>query len=216
MRRLLILAATVFLCLAFAGPVRGAHISKSLDTLEASGDSTQGTLYDRAFYAQSHEMYAYWSRGDSTFYSSLSGTIDTHALPDLYGHKICVQIAWDWRVPTNYNHHDSRVLRNCDPNSHLEWNFSEGSVNDDCFYGVVRGWDPCSSPMGRVQFGRYVPFDDYVSGYRECRAMAGISLYDACDGWNPICNPGPCRMKIRHADGTVEVVGSTHPLDPNS
>ena len=152
-------------------------------------------------------------RAETPTYSALSGTIDTHSLPDLGGHNTCMQIAWDWRVPPNYSHHDSRVLRNCDPNSHVGWNFSEGDANDDCLYGVVRGWDPCSSAMGRVQFVRYVPFDDYVNGYRECRAMAGVSLDDACN-WSPTCHPGPCLMKVEHSDGTVEIIGSRHPLDP--
>lgn len=214
MRRLYAILAAVMLAVALASPA-GSAARKSGDTLQASGDSTQGTLYDPDFYAQSHEMFAYWSRGDTHFYSSLYGTIDTHSLPDLNGHKTCVQIAWDWLPPTGSNHHDSRVLRNCDPNSHVEWDFSEGDANDDCYYGPVRGTDPCSSAMGKVQFGRYVPFDDYVNGYRECRAMAGVPLADACN-WNPICHPAPCLMKVRHADGTVEIVGSRRPLDPDS
>jgi hypothetical protein len=228
MKRLIVLlAALVLLALGLATPATAAH-PKDQGTMQNGGDGDHGSSWDFDFGGPSHYVYASWDRGNqettasgNAVWSTITLRIDTNNLPDTpLGNRTCVQVAIDWRVPQNANHYDSRVLYNCDPNSSVTWTFSEKTTQNnppDCRIGsggTIRTV-PCSSPMGRVQFARYVPDNSAVVGPMDCRAMAGISFSD-CTSWDPWCPYNACRYKLRSLDGTTRMGGSLDATDPNN
>lgn len=223
MRRLLaVLAAAALVLLALEAPTQAAP--KDQSTMQNAGDSDHGSSWDYGFGGPSHYVYASWDRGNrlsvtagNGVWSEITLRIDTNNLPDdQYGQNTCVQVAVDWRVPPGENHYDSRVLRNCDPNSTATWTFSEKATQNtppDCYNGGLQV--PCSSPMGRVQFARWVPADLAVVGPIDCRAMAGVAFSD-CTSWDPWCPYNACRSKTRFRDGSSSVYGSLDATDPNN
>lgn len=229
MRRLLILLAAAPLLLA--SPAHSTAPAKDQASMQNGGNADHGSSWDNSFAAQNHYMYASWDRGNQypvssgdAVWSEITLRIDTNGLPDTVdGHNVCVQVAIDWRVPVNANHYDSRILRNCDPNSSATWTFSERATDNhpaDCYINTAGGpvTVPCSSPMGRVQFARFDAVANHVlsGSTMDCRTMAGIEGHD-CTSWDPWGSVGfnASRLKIRYRDGSSQVVGSLDATNPN-
>lgn len=228
MRRPFALLAAVMLALSIAAPVH-AQAPKDQSTMQNAGDADHGSSWDHGFGGPNHYMYASWDRGNqypvssgNAVWSEITLRIDTNNLPDTpLGHKTCVQVAVDWRVPVNFNHYDSRILRNCDPNSSVTFTFNEKSTDNhpaDCYINTAGGalTVPCSSPMGRVQFGRFDTYTGHVIGPIDCRTMAGVAFSD-CTEWDPWGSVGynASRIKTRWPDGTTQVQGSLDATNPN-
>lgn len=219
MRRLLLCAAAVLLCLAATAPVQ----ARDDDTTVSTGDGDHGTFSDCCYGGPNHHMGAVWDRGNAVAiasgdaeWSSIHLSIHAGALPDTpAGHHVCVQVAVDWRVPLLAPHYDARILRVCKPNGDLVWDFSEKSTNGDCNGGIAGGIDvPCSSPMGRVQFARFDSTTNDVIGPIECRTMAGVAMSD-CTSWNPWGNLNAVRLRMMLVGGSTTTIGSLDATDPN-
>lgn len=216
MRRLLAALAAVMLALGLGMPDLPATATQ--DTAQQSGDGVNGTFHDYHFMAADHEMYAWWAVGhtailpeDKVWSAAYLSIKSKSSLIDAAGDHFCIQVAIDWRVPSGYDHHDARVLRNCDGNSLATWTIDEEKLNDNC--PRANTVQPCISPMGRVQFSRYYPGSQHVNDPTVCRAMAGVAFND-CTTWEPWCNLDVCRMKVRRQDGSVDIVGSLYPTAP--
>lgn len=196
------------------------------NTTVSTGDGDHGTFSDCCFGGPNHHMGAVWDRGNqdaiccgNPVWSSIHLSIHAGFLPDTpAGHHTCVQVAVDWRVPQNASHYDSRIMRVCEPHGDLVWDFSEKSTDNDPPDCVIGGPGfirvPCSSPMGRVQFGRYDRTTNDVIGPIECRVMAGVAMSD-CTSWNPYGSLSASRSRVMSFGGVVTTYGSLDATDPN-
>jgi hypothetical protein len=131
------------------------------------------------------------------------------------GDNTCIQVAVDWWTPNNEDHYDRREFRNCDPNSHMPFSFTEPASL--CGGGTTN----CDMSMHRVHFARLVGNANGIYLAHECRIMGDNEPCYNTGSWlfgsdlgGPICiDPYyVCRLEVRQRDGTTAIYNNNHPL----
>lgn len=212
MRRLLAALAAATLTLAIAAPV---YATSTVGGGSFAGTAGDGAYYDPDYQSANADVFVDWVRmlqrcSQDTCGGKIHARVTVGNLPDYAGSNTCIQVVLDWDTPDGSpgGHYDSRMVRDCKPNSTWYMSTSDGfeEPNPECLAPIgPELYTYCDMPMGRVQIARFVPStQNVIDVSKECwYRESGHTLAD-CQAWEPTCpfDKWACRGWILNRDGS--------------